>query len=278
MPTRGRAKRSGRYKQAGMITSTSNPRVQAARRLRRRSGRDEARAYLVEGGRAVAAALAAGVALRDLFVDPASDAAVEVERAATAAGTPVTEVSANVVNALSDSSTPQGVVAVVEAVTVELVDLPAGANLVVVLAGVRDPGNAGTLVRSAAGAGADAVVFVAGSVDPFNPKTVRAAAGHLWQTAIVRDAPIAEVGEGLRGRGFKLFGTDAVAPLAHHDADLTGPVAVVIGNEAWGLPPEARSLVDELVAIRMPGPVESLNAAMAGSILLFEVVRQRSAA
>jgi TrmH family RNA methyltransferase len=213
-----------------------------------------------------------------VFVDPDTEGADDIRRAAARTKTRATEVSGTVVKALSDSTTPQGAVAIVEAPATTLDDVGPEADLVLVLADVRDPGNAGTLVRSAVGAGAAAVLFGPGSVDPYNPKTVRSAAGHLWQARVIRDAPLAESARELRARGFKLVGTAAGSPQAHHDADLTQRIAVVVGNEAWGLPEEARELVDEVVGIPMPGPVESLNAAVAGSILLFEVVRQRAVA
>jgi TrmH family RNA methyltransferase len=258
-----------------MITSTTNPRIQAARRLRRRSGRDDAGEYLLEGARAVAAALDAGAPVRAVFLDPEGAAADAVEAAAARAGLPVTHVSERVVAALSESPSPQGAVAVMVAPR-DCLDSVGEIDLVLVLAGVADPGNAGTLVRSAVAARAGAVVFTKGSVDVTNSKTVRAAAGNLWHVPIVRDADIAEVGAGLKARGFTILGADASAPRGHHEVDLRGPVALVVGNEAWGLPDDARALLDDVVSIRMPGPAESLNAAIAGSLLLFEAVRQRS--
>ena len=259
-----------------MITSTSNPRIQAARKLRRRSGRDDAGAYLVEGSRAVIEALEIGP-VREVFVDPSSVDAPAIERAAAKVETEVTPVSAQVIKALSESTSPQGAVAVLIAPRDCLDSMDEDVDLVVVLVEVRDPGNAGTLVRSAVAAGAGAVFFSTRAVDVLNPKTVRAAAGNLWRTRVIRDADLGDTVAGLRARGFSIYGTAADGPRRHDDIDLVGRSAIVIGNEAWGLPDEARALVDEVVAISMPGPVESLNAAMAGSILLFEAVRQRDA-
>jgi TrmH family RNA methyltransferase len=259
-----------------VITSTSNPRIQAARRLRRRSGRDEAGAYLVEGVRAVTAALELGGPVREVFLDPDSAYAATVTRAADEAGVDVTPVSPAVIKALSDSATPQGTVAIVAAPGDSFDSLDADVDLVLVLAEVGDPGNAGTLVRSAVAAGAGAVVFTTGSVDALNPKTVRATAGNLWGARVIRDVSITEALADLRARGFTLVGTDGGASTSYDEVDLRGRSAIVVGNEAWGLPDEASGAVDELVAIPMPGPPESLNAAIAGSILLFEAVRQRS--
>jgi TrmH family RNA methyltransferase len=260
-----------------VITSTSNPRIQTARRLRRRSGRDAAEAYLVEGVRAVMAALEAGGPVQEVFLDPDMPEAARLTSAVQEAGLDVTPVAAGVIKALSESATPQGAVAVMSAPRDSFDSLDDDTDLVLVLAGVSDPGNAGTLVRSAVAAGAGAVVFTTGSVDALNSKTVRATAGNLWATPVIRDVTVTEAAAELKERGFALFGADSSAPKGHDEVDLRGPSAIVVGNEAWGLPDEATAVVDELVAIRMPGPAESLNAGIAGSILLFEVVRQRGA-
>jgi TrmH family RNA methyltransferase len=118
-------------------------------------------------------------------------------------------------------------------------------------------------------------VFSSGSVDPLGPKTVRACAGALFSTPVVRDIDLGDAVSHLRDAGLMMVGTDARAPTAPEQVDLTGPVAVVVGNEAWGLPAEVSELLDETVGIPMPGPVESLNVGIAGSIVLFEAVRQR---
>jgi RNA methyltransferase, TrmH family len=185
------------------------------------------------------------------------------------------EVTEPVLRSLADTTTPQGVVAVVEIRTRELSDLAAGASLLLVLAGVRDPGNAGTLLRSALAAGADGVVFAAGAVDPLHPKTVRASAGAVFRVEVAREKDLGEVLAVIRRSGLVVVGADAAAPGRLDDTDFTRRVALVLGNEAWGLGPDAGDLLDEVVGIPMPGPAESLNVGIAGSILLFECVRQR---
>jgi RNA methyltransferase, TrmH family len=149
-------------------------------------------------------------------------------------------------------------------------------DLVLVLAEVRDPGNAGTLVRSAVAAGAGFVVFSSGSVDPFGPKTVRASAGTLFRVGIVRDVDLSDAFKGLKDLGFDSLAGDPRSSRMIDEVPVDRPVAVVVGNEAWGVPEAAGALVDEFVAIRMPGPAESLNVAVAGSLLLFECVRKRA--
>ena len=223
------------------------------------------------------AALTAGAPVRELFLasDLEETARDEFETDAARVGIAVHACSTHVIKALSETKTPQGVVAVVEAATTSLQDLPAGLDLAVVLAEVRDPGNAGTLLRSAAAAGAGAVVFTRGSVDPLGPKTVRASAGALFEVRVVRDVSLEDAAGALRERGLALLGTDAAAPMPIDEVDLVRPLALVLGNEAWGYAEGWREVLDEVVAIPMPGHVESLNVGIAGSIVLFEAVRQR---
>ena len=188
---------------------------------------------------------------------------------------PLVRATDGVLAALSDTTTPQGVVAVVEMEDVVPSDVDEAVNLVLVLDQIRDPGNAGTLVRCAAAAGAGAVFFTKGSVDPYAPKTARAAAGALSRLDLVRDVdPVEAVGV-LSARGYLVVGTDAGATTPYDSLGYTGKVAFVVGNEAWGIAVEHRSLLHEVVGIPMPGAAESLNAAVAGAILLFEAVRQR---
>lgn len=215
--------------------------------------------------------------MRELFVAGGADRWGELRGLAQARAVPVTTVPDRVVAALSDTTTPQGAVAVVGVERPDLATIAQDASLVVVLADVRDPGNAGTLVRSAAAAGADAVAFARGAVDPLHPKTVRAAAGALFSVPIVRHAGLDDILGRLKTAGLVLAGADATSPHPIDRADLTRRMAVVLGNEAWGVTASDRGLLDESYSIPMPGPVESLNVGIAGSILLFEAVRQRRA-
>jgi TrmH family RNA methyltransferase len=222
----------------------------------------------------VADALAANAPLMEVFVDESVPGARSLGETAARKGVTVVEVTASVIKALSDSTTPQGVVATARLRPATLPQLPEGVDLVLVLAQVRDPGNAGTLVRSAVAAGAGAVVFTPGTVDPLGPKTARAAAGALFEVPVI-GAELDDALAGLRALGFTTIGSDAAAPTGYDEIDLTGRVALVVGNEAWGMGDGAPRVLDRLVSIPMPGRMESLNVAVAGSILLFEAVRQR---
>jgi TrmH family RNA methyltransferase len=187
----------------------------------------------------------------------------------------VTLVGERVMRMLSDSSSPQGVVGVAQAPDATLDHLKAS-DLSLILAGVRDPGNAGTLVRSAAAANAGAVVFTEGSVDPLNPKTVRACAGALFLVPLVREADVAEAISAARGAGIRVLGADVRGEADLDSVDLTEPTSFVLGNEAWGFEPGLENMLDGTVSIPMPGRTDSLNVGIAGSILLFEAVRRRA--
>jgi TrmH family RNA methyltransferase len=235
--------------------------------------------------------LRAGADVVEVFVVP--EASEEIDSLAAAADVPVHRVSEKVLASVSDTATPQGVVARVRSPALSIGELELGAGLVVVLADVRDPGNAGTLMRSALAAGADGVVACSGAVDPLHPKTVRASAGAIFRISLVRGVDVGAAIEALSARGLVLVGADQNGAEAW-TADLTRPLALVVGNEAWGLGSagsgtrvasgdedssvgsRVRPALDEIVSIPMPGPTESLNAGIAGSVLLFEALRQRA--
>lgn len=235
----------------------------------------------MEGPHAVAAALDAGADLEDVLHEPADDPEVVglAERAARA-GVPTAELAPGTLARVTDAVTPQPIVAVARWCDVALDDLVAaalrpGAGPVVVLHDVRDPGNVGTLVRTAEAAGAAGVVMAGSSADVFGPKAVRSSAGAVFHVPLAVAPDAAAALTALQGARLRLIGTAADAPTVHDEADLTGPVALVLGNEADGLPEDVRAGVDERVAIPIEGRAESLNVAAAGAVLCFEAARQR---
>ena len=257
-----------------MITSTQNRRVSAAARLRKRGLRDQDRLFLVEGAQAVGEAVDAA-AVESVFHIPGSTGRVpEVVAAARRAGADVLEVAPPVMAHLTSAVTPQGVVAVARFVDVAVAELP-GTGLIPVLSSVRDPGNAGTILRSADAAGASGVVITRDSVDVYNPKAVRASAGSMFHVPVVRDVHPAEAVAALRDRGARVLAAAADGEVSMYDADLAGPTALLLGNEAWGLPAEVRSLADQTVRVPIHGRAESLNLAAAAALLMFESARQR---
>ena len=220
-------------------------------------------------------ALDAGIVIRDAFVRADDPELGDLLPLLRAAGIDPLEVGDGVLKAVADTDTPQGVVAVAETPRFSLGELSEEADLVLVLDQVRDPGNAGTMIRSAAAAGADCVVFTSGSVDAFAPKTVRSSAGSAFKVPVVASVETGAAIEQLREAGFTLVAGSGSADAAVYDVDLTGKVGVLVGNEAWGLQGPAADGVDVTASIPMEEGVESLNVAVAASILLFEAVRQR---
>ncbi|MHB8670067.1 MAG: TrmH family RNA methyltransferase [Acidimicrobiales bacterium] len=252
-------------------------RVQRLRRLVRRPAvRASERAFVVEGAKVIGEALAAGVALEALYLAPEARAE-HLVRAALAAGARVHDLAPGVMEHVTDTVSPQPVIAVARSLDRSLEDLAGAADLVVVCVEVRDPGNLGTVMRSAEGAGAAGIVCCEGSVDPYNPKVVRASAGALFHVPIVVGGQPVEVLERMGEWGFRRVAADAEAPrtTAYDQADMAGRVALVVGNEAHGLPDAVREAVDEAVAIPMQGRLTSLNVGMAAAVLCFEAARQR---
>lgn len=253
----------------------NNPRVQQLRRLiGRRSSRYEDRRFVVEGPVLVAEAVAAGWECEAQFLAGEADGVVAPEIAGAG---PVFELAPGVFERVASTETPQNPIAVVRmAPEADLDALLATASFVVVLDRVRDPGNLGTILRSAEAAGADLVVLTPGSVDPYGPKVVRASAGALFHVPVV-EAPI----EAIAGRGLDLIGsTSHDSPgrtvQEHTSIDLSGRIALVMGNEAAGLSAEwvdGIGPIDRWVTIAHRGRSESLNVAMAATVLAFEVAR-----
>jgi TrmH family RNA methyltransferase len=238
--------------------------------VRRRSLRSTDRAFVLEGAKVIGEALDAGIALEAVFAAPEAPHAL-LQRALDA-GVRVHPLQAGVIERVADTVTPQPVMAIAPWVDVPLGDVRA-ADFLVVCVDVRDPGNAGTVLRSAEAAGASAVVFCDGSVDVFNPKTVRASAGSLFHVSVVNGGPVTDVLSTLGTWGVRRLGTVAHDGVAYDEVDLTAPVALVLGNEAHGLPVGLE--LDGAVTIPMAGSGESLNVGMAAAVICFEVARQR---
>jgi len=249
-------------------------RVQRVRRLLAQPAyRRAERAFVVEGAKLVGEALRAGVAVEGVYVaGPALDD--PVVRRAQAAGVRVFGMGPGVIERVADTVTAQPVMAVAPMVDVPL-DAVSGATLVVVCADVRDPGNLGTVLRSAEASGAGAVICCEGTVDVYNPKCVRASAGSVFHVEIVAGGEVLEVLEQVGAWGLRRLGTAAGGGDAYPSVDFTVPTAIVLGNEAHGLPEAVRGALDGLVTIPMVGRAESLNVGMAAAVLCFEAARQR---
>jgi RNA methyltransferase, TrmH family len=256
-----------------MLTSAKNPKVTAAVRLKKRALREADRRFLVEGAQAVAEALTEDGRLLSLFVEDDLDPLAIRARQAGVTVDPVTD---RVMERLTSTVTPQGVVGIAPFVDVglEALDPP---DAVAVLHDVRDPGNAGTILRSADAAGAGGVVFAGNSVDAYNPKSVRASAGSIFHVPVVRDVPTEDAIATLRQRGFSIVAMDMHGEEDLFDAGIPVSPAFVFGNEAHGLPTAILEVADRRVRVPHAGRAESLNLAAAATVCLFEWVRRRRA-
>jgi TrmH family RNA methyltransferase len=261
--------------EAPALFTERTPRVVAARRLLRRRDREQAGAFLVEGPQAVREALAAGVVTALFHTEAAGQRHADLIAASTA---PVSVLTDKALATLTETTHPQGLVAICSTVDKPLPEALAGTpRLVTVLADVRDPGNAGTVLRCSDAAGADAVILAGDSVDPYNGKSVRASAGSLFHLPVVRDVRPADAVQAARERGLQVLAADGAG---ESDLDeladtggLVGPTAWLFGNEAWGLPADVAALADRRVRIPIYGAAESLNLATAAAVCLYASAR-----
>ncbi|WP_425475652.1 TrmH family RNA methyltransferase [Nocardioides tweenelious] len=269
--------------------TTGNTRVKETRKLSRRSERSERRLFLADGPKAVEGALSTVLdsgqgCVVEVF---ATSAATEQYADLAAAAPQWTLVEDRALASLSDSVNPAGVVAVcrfldrplehllpplVEEVAPATVSKP---RLVAICADVRDPGNAGTVIRCADAAGADAVVLAGHSVDAYNPKTVRASVGSLFHLPIAIEPDPAAAVRAAQAAGLQVLAADGAGEvdLDHADELLAAPTAWLFGNEAWGLPDEVAALADHRVRIPIHGRAESLNLSTAAALCLYASAR-----
>jgi len=270
------------------VTSIRSPRVKAARQLARRSSRQRTRLFLAEGPQAVREALAwkdapapagSGSLVTELFVTAeAWSRHDDLVAQASARGVPVLTVSGQVMAELAQTVTPQGLLGVCRFIDVPMQRLTEAApRLVVLLANVRDPGNAGTVLRTADAAGADGVVFSDASVDPYNSKCVRASAGSVFHVPVVAGSPLQQATAALHAAGLQVLAADGGADWQLDRLEANGalgrPTAWLFGNEAWGLPADLLALADEAVAVPIYGRAESLNLAAAAAVCLYASAR-----
>ncbi|MDX3640846.1 RNA methyltransferase [Streptomyces sp. MB09-02B] len=269
------------------LISPRSARVAAARRLAKRNFRGKDRLFLAEGPQAVREAAghrANGTpTLVELFATPdAAERYADIVGDARAAGARVHLADEAVIADISTTVTPQGLVGICRFLDTPFDEiLAARPTLVAVLAHVRDPGNAGTVLRCADAAGAEAVVLTDASVDLYNPKAVRASVGSLFHLPVAVGVPVEEAVAGLKGIGVRVLAADGAG---QDDLDdeldkgaMGGPTAWVFGNEAWGLPEETRALADAVVRVPIHGKAESLNLATAAAVCLYASARAQRA-
>ena len=265
-----------------VITSVTNPRLKALVRLRRRRARDEAGVTLVEGFEELSLAVAAGVRprtvfhCRELMLDPTTQS--ELVDDLRAHGVETIALSRAAFEKVAYREGPDGFLAVLPMIGVGLEDLDVGPDAFVLVAeGIEKPGNLGSMLRSAEAAGVDAVIAVDPVTDWGNPNVIRGSKGAVFAVPVASTTL-----DGLLGwvaaRGIRLIATTPDTDALHTATDLTGPVAIAVGTEKYGLTDAALDAADDRVRIPMVGEINSLNAGVAAAVVLFEAVRQRTGA
>lgn len=261
------------------ITSLQNPRVKTLVRLRERRDRDDAGLFLIEGYREVRRALEKQVRMKELYFCPdwfLGENEPALLEQAQAAGTQLFELSKEAFAKVSYRDRPDGLLAVAPQWRRSLADLALSPRpFLLVVESIEKPGNLGTILRSADAAGVDAVIVCDAVTDVFNPNVVRSSTGVLFSVPVVV-AESAEVHRWLKGQGIRVVATTPDTPHLYTKTDLTGPLAIVMGSEQYGLSQFWLQEANALVRIPMAGQADSLNVAMATIITLFEAVRQRN--
>ena len=256
-----------------MLIDPKSNQVRGVAKLNKKDARSETGLFLLEGPQGLKEALDRPKLIVDLYAtEDAIERHAQLFDKVDALKLQVTLVSEAVLKVMCDTNTPQGILAVCRQLHVSLEDLiDSKPQLVALLANIRDPGNAGTVLRAADAAGADAVIFSQSSVDVYNPKVVRSTTGSIFHLPIVIDAEIATAIGALKAAGIQVFaanGGGAELPTIERSV-LAKPTAWVMGNEAWGFEPETLELVDQEIAVPIYGAAESLNLATAASICLY---------
>jgi TrmH family RNA methyltransferase len=261
-----------------MIFSPSNERIRRYRRLRKKKFRYREGKFLVEGLQAVVEALRherkpeclicsrKGIEAMQAYADVFADGSV-----------PCYAAEDNVISTLSSTVTPQGIIAISPMLDVDIGRLAGEKYSTILVANrVRDPGNLGNMIRIADASGCDGIVVCRESADPYNPKTVRSTAGSLFHVPLVISEGIGEAVLGLKDQGYLIYTADAHRGTNMWEAAWPKRLALVVGNEAWGIPEEEEELADEIVHVPVYGRAESLNVSSAAALLLYEVERRRA--
>lgn len=255
------------------ISSVKNPKIQWIRGLQTKSkNRRVEKAFVIEGVRLVEEALNSGWLVNQVFhADDLNERGRALINEFESRGGEVYLVSPHVMRAISELKTSQGILAVLE---LQSKPIPAESDFVLILDQLRDPGNLGAILRSAASAGVDGVLLSPGSVDPFSPKVLRAGMGAHFRLSI-QICGWDEISSQIDNLGLRTHLASIIHGKPYYQVDLIEPIALIIGSESEGASETAQQVADSSLHIPMPGGGDSLNAAVAAGILLFEVVRQR---
>ena len=254
------------------ITSKENPIYKLIKALSQKKVRARSGLFLMEGTRLLEEANNRGVKIKYLVVNETAENVTKINQDCQ-----VLRLPNHLFKKVSDTISPQGIIAVAEQIEISLADIILGANpLVVVINGLQDPGNLGTIIRTSAAAGATAVLLTGGTVDLYNPKVVRSTMGSLFQVPIVNGLDDDEAVKWLEGNSINIMVADLDSEEYYYSVDLKKSLALVIGNENRGPKDIWRMAAYKKIKIPILGFTESLNASVAAGIILYDAVRQRS--
>lgn len=265
--------------QTKKITSVSNPKIRQALDLKEKRTKHHHIEFLIEGPHLIEMAVESGCIIRDVFAGSSFLVKKDVQkllRDLSETTEALFEVPDHLLNKLGDTKTPQGIIAVVSYQPVSLEDLPLQEkSLLVVIDGVQDPGNLGTIIRTSDASAADAVVILPGTCDAFMPKVIRSTAGSIFNLPVIHATQEDFLGWILQ-KNIKLLVASVDAERSVYETDLKVPLALVFGNEAHGVSKKLKESAEMFLKIPILGKAESLNVAVSASICLYEAVRQRN--
>jgi TrmH family RNA methyltransferase len=258
-------------KQYKDITSRENSIYKLIKALSQKKVRENSGLFLIEGTRLLEEANNKGVKIKYLIINETAENVPKINQ-----GCQVLRLSNNLFKKISDTVSPQGIIAVAEQIEISLTDITLGTNsIVVVLNGLQDPGNLGTIIRTSAAAGATAVLLTEGTVDLYNPKVIRSTMGSLFQVPIINGLDDDEAVKWLNDNSINIMIADLEGEEYYYSANLKEPFALVVGNENRGPNDIWRKAAYKKIKIPILGTTESLNASVAAGIILYDAVRQR---
>lgn len=261
-----------------IISSSHNSVIKDIKALKQRKYREEKKLFFIEGIRFVEEALREKADIVKVLVSDKftrTSGAEDILSMINAGGYETLMLSDKLFLEISDTENPQGILAVIKARSYALDEILVPDNFLVILESLQDPGNMGTIIRTADAAGATGIIISKGCVDIYNPKVLRSTMGAVFHVPVYLSDNLTDTIHILKKNGIRICATHLKGSKSHYDISLRNNAAIIIGNEANGISEEIASCADVLVKIPMPGRAESLNASVAAGLLMYEVVRQR---
>jgi len=259
------------------ITSTSNSLYKEVKSLNQKKFREEKGEYLIEGIRFIDEAIKENAPIKSFFISEKVSKVKggdELLKRILATNIPLYEISEHLLEGICDTENSQGVVAIIPIKKYDIEKVLSNAKKLLILETIQDPGNMGTIIRTADAAGFDGVIALKGCVDIYNSKVLRSTMGSIFHIPVVTQVEMAEAIEQIKRNNLKAFAAHLNGKKSIYEANMSNGGVILIGNEANGLSDELTSYADELVKIPMPGKAESLNASIASALFMYEMVRQ----